>query len=81
MLGNQVGYLLLSVGRTGIKIVLCINHIGQRLGIFDNTGHIGISADVPAAVADKYADAGLLTGNIFLGRVLLMCYQSTTLIL
>ncbi len=64
---------LLGVLAAGEEILIREDHVGQPFGISLDGRHIDHAADVDAAVADKYTDARLLTGDIPTQRDLDSC--------
>ena len=52
--------LLLAGGRAHVLVVVCKCDVRQGLGVFFYLRDVNRSGDIGSAVADKYADAGLL---------------------
>ena len=55
---------------TGVKVVFSMGHAGQALAIIGHARNVDKAADVAAAVTDKYANAQLLSAQVFFLRVM-----------
>ena len=61
-----VRYLAGGVRRTGEKLLLGVDDVGERLAVLHRARNVDDAADVRAAVADENADPGLFLGDVLL---------------
>ena len=60
--------MVLRILRAGVKIVLGINNIRQRLNVFCDTWNINNRTNINSAMTDEHAYTRLFFAYIFFGR-------------
>ena len=78
MFGDLLLDPILSIVGAGIKIVLRIHDVGQRLRIFHDVRDVDHAGDIGPAVADKDSDARLFSRHLSFGRIDLGSDQRAT---